>query len=182
MEMTIASIALIWINRPRLRALDLDQWSLIQECDIMTERAQRAAMTNRQMGEIVRNQEPVTLPPDTTVQIACQNMHERRIGAVLVTNAEGQLVGIFTGRDAVRCFAIDRDPQATELKDAMTPDPQIMPPHTTAIEALWLMRDGGFRHIPVVDEGKIVGVVSRGDFRGLEQDRLDEQTGIWERL
>ena len=67
-------------------------------------------MTNRQMGEIVRNQKPMSLPPDTTVQIACQNMHERRCGAVLVTNPQGQLVGIFTGRDAMRCLADDQKP------------------------------------------------------------------------
>ena len=50
------------------------------------------------------------------------------------------------------------------------------------IDALRLMRDGGFRHVPVVDNGTLVGVVSRGDFRGLEQDRLDEETGLWERI
>jgi hypothetical protein len=44
------------------------------------------------------------------------------------------------------------------------------------------MRDGGFRHVPVVHDGLVVGIVSRGDFRGLEQDRLDEETGIWERM
>ena len=45
-----------------------------------------------------------------------------------------------------------------------------------------MMRDGGYRHVPVVHEGVVFGIVSRGDFRGLEQDRLDEETGIWERL
>ena len=48
--------------------------------------------------------------------------------------------------------------------------------------ALRLMQDGGFRHVPIVDEGKVVGVVSKGDFRGVEQDRLDEESGIWERI
>ena len=57
-----------------------------------------------------------------------------------------------------------------------------MAPGSTAIEALRLMRDGGYRHLPVVEGERIVGVVSRGDFRGLERDRLDEETGIWERI
>jgi CBS domain-containing protein len=57
-----------------------------------------------------------------------------------------------------------------------------MPPSATSIEALRLMNDGGFRHIPVVADGVVVGIVSRGDFRGLELDRLDEETGIWERI
>jgi predicted transcriptional regulator len=44
------------------------------------------------------------------------------------------------------------------------------------------MQDGGYRHVPVVDSNEVVGVVSKGDFRGVEQDRLDEETGIWERI
>ena len=62
----------------------------------------------------------------------------------------------------------------------MTSEPHHLPPRHTAIDALRLMRDGGFRHVPVVHEGLVIGVVSRGDFRGLEQDRLDVETGIWE--
>lgn len=137
---------------------------------------------NREMAEIIRNQTPVTLPPSATVQEACKQMHERRIGAVLVTDRAGKLVGIFTGRDAVRVLAEGKDAKATHLRQVMTGEPHHLPPRHTAIDALRLMRDGGFRHVPVVHEGIVVGVVSRGDFRGLEQDRLDEETGIWERM
>ena len=139
-------------------------------------------MTNRPMSEIVRSQRPLAMPPEATVKAACERMHERRVGAVLVVDAAGVLVGIFTGRDAVRCLAHVPDPAQVRLAEAMTRDPDTMPPRATAIEALRLMRDGGFRHIPVVDQGRLVGVVSSGDFRGLERDRLDEETGIWERL
>ncbi|MBV8616353.1 MAG: CBS domain-containing protein [Acetobacteraceae bacterium] len=139
-------------------------------------------MTNRPMSEIVRNQKPLAMPPETTVEAACARMHERRVGAVLVVDAAGTLVGIFTGRDAVRCLAHVSNPAHVRLAEVMTRDPDTMPPRATAIEALRLMRDGGFRHVPVVDQGRVVGVVSSGDFRGLEQDRLDEETGIWERI
>ena len=57
-----------------------------------------------------------------------------------------------------------------------------MPPANIAIDALRLMEDCGCRHLPVVENGTVVGIVSRGDFRGLELDRLDEETGIWERI
>jgi CBS domain-containing protein len=137
---------------------------------------------NREMAEIIRNQEPLTLPPTATVQDACKHMHTRNIGAVLVTHGEGELVGIFTGRDAVRVLAHGKDAKSTQLAQVMTREPHHLPPRHTAIDALRLMRDGGFRHVPVVHEGIVVGVVSRGDFRGLEQDRLDEETGIWERM
>lgn len=137
---------------------------------------------NRYMAEIIRNQKPLMLPPTATVQEACKQMHARKVGAVLVTNPDRLLVGIFTGRDAVRVLAKGQDPVGTALKEVMTKKLATMPPRSTAIEALRLMRDGGFRHIPVVEAGAVVGVVSSGDFRGLEQDRLDEETGIWERM
>ena len=140
-------------------------------------------MTNRSISDIVRQQSPLTLPPDTTVQDACQHMRDRRVGAVLVIDRDRRLVGIFTGRDAVcRVLAAGLSPADTRLAEVMTPDPDTMAPGGTAIDALRLMQDGGFRHIPVVDSGRVAGVVSHGDFRGLEQARLDEETGLWERI
>lgn len=139
-------------------------------------------MTNRRMEEIIRNQKPVTMPATASVQEACAEMHTRKIGAVLVTDADDVLRGIFTGRDLVRIVAAGKDPATQSLQSSMTTDPQTMPPGHTAIDALRAMRDGGFRHIPIVDEGKIVGIVSRGDFRGLERDRLDVEIGYWETI
>jgi CBS domain-containing protein len=136
---------------------------------------------NREMTDIIRNRTPLTLPPTATVREACRHMHDRKVGAVLVTQGERELVGIFTGRDAVRVMAEGKD-GATPLRHVMSKNPHCLPPRHTAIHALRLMRDGGFRHVPVVEEGVVIGVVSRGDFRGLEQDRLDEETGIWERM
>jgi CBS domain-containing protein len=137
----------------------------------------------RQMSEIVRHQNPLTMSPQASVKHACHEMRERRVGAVLVVDRNHRLVGIFTGRDAVcRVLAEGLDAAETKLSEVMTPDPETMPPGKDAIEALRLMSDGGFRHVPVVDQGKVVGVVSHGDFRGLEQARLDEETGLWERI
>lgn len=137
----------------------------------------------RQMSEIVRDQDPVTMPPRSSVKHACQRMRERCVGAVLVTDRNRHLVGIFTGRDAVcRVLAEGRDPAKTTLAEVMTANPCSIPPARPAIEALRLMSDGGFRHVPIVDGDKVVGVVSHGDFRGLETARLDEETGLWERV
>lgn len=140
-------------------------------------------MSNRQMSEIVRSQKPLALPANATVKEACRAMRERRVGAVLVTEGDRKLVGIFTGRDAVcRVLAEGKDPAKTSLAEVMTREPDCMPPDEHAVEALRLMQDAGYRHMPIVDRGKIVGIVSRGDFRGLEQARLDEETGFWERI
>jgi len=137
----------------------------------------------RRVSDIVQHQNPLALPASATIQEACSRMRDRRVGAVLVVEPDGRLVGIFTGRDAVcRMLSETKNAATTTLADVMTPEPDTMPPGKTAIEALRMMWEGGYRHIPVVDDGKVIGVVSRGDFRGAEQDRLDEETGLWERI
>lgn len=138
-------------------------------------------MTNRSMKEILPGQKLLTLPAEASVRQACEQMHSRRVGTVLITDAEGQLLGIFTDHDCVRCVAMALEPGATQLREVMTPNPETVPSSTTALEALRLMRDCGFRHIPVVECGIPIGVVSAGDFRGLEHDLLDAETTIWER-
>ena len=106
-----------------------------------------------------------------------------RVGAVLVTGDDRRLVGIFTGWDAVhRVLAEGRSAARTALSEVMTRNPTTMPPGKTAIEALRLMEDGRYRHVPMVDDGKVVGIVSRFDFSGLEVDRLDGETVLWERI
>lgn len=137
----------------------------------------------RLMSDIIKHQDPLTLSSATTVKHACQCMRERRVGAVLVTDKERHLLGIFTGRDAVcRVLAEGRDPAKTRLSEVMTDDPDTMPPERTTIEALRMMQDGGYRHVPIVEDGRVIGVASRSDFLGTEQDRLDEETAIWRRI
>lgn len=63
---------------------------------------------------------------------------------------------------------------------AHAPDPDCITPGKTAIEALRLMEEGRYRHLPIIDDGKVVEIVSRFDFSGLEQDRLDEEIGLRE--
>jgi CBS domain-containing protein len=136
----------------------------------------------RQLSDIVCKK-PFTMPASATVREACCAMRDRRIGAVLVTNERGELLGIFTGRDAVgRIVATGRSPTETKLSSVMTPNPTTMPPEMSAIDALRLMWDGGFRHIPVVDDEKLIGIVSRGDFQSEELGRLEEERNLWEHI
>lgn len=137
----------------------------------------------RKMSDIVRYQKPLTLPPDATVKEACRHMRDRYVGSVLVTEGDSRLVGIFTGRDAVhRVLAAGKNAARTTLAEVMTHDPKTLQSGKTAIEALRLMEDIRVRHLPVVEDGKVVGIVSRFDFNGIELDRLDEETGLWERI
>ena len=125
-------------------------------------------MTNRKLSYIVRDQSPVVLRDTDTVGQACAAMSERGVGTVLVIDAGKRLVGIFTGRDAVHRLAEDDAPATTRLARAMTPNPVTVQPHARAFDALRAMAAGGFRHVPVVGDGNVLGVVSRGDFKGME--------------
>jgi len=137
-------------------------------------------MTNRCLAFICKEQNPLILTATQTVQHACQQMWDRRVGAVLITDKNGHLAGIFTGRDAVRTLAECKNPAETTLAAMMTPDPDTIAPERNAIEALRAMSDGGYRHLPIIKDGKILGIVSRGDFKGLELDRLENETHLWE--
>lgn len=138
-------------------------------------------MTNRQLGLIIKHQDPLTLGSGNSIQEACQHMHRRKVGAVLVVEGDS-LVGIFTGRDAVRALAEGRNPQTTRLSDVMTRNPDTISPTATAIDALRTMSDCGYRHMPILDGGRLVGIVSRGDFQGLELDKLETEKGLWETI
>jgi CBS domain-containing protein len=102
----------------------------------------------------------VVAAPTTTVGEAARLMKEGKVGAVLVVE-EGRLVGIFTERDALfRVVAPGLDPTKTELRDVMTRDPTTVAPDETFGYALLLMHEKGFRHTPVVEDGRPVGVIS----------------------
>ncbi len=139
-------------------------------------------MTNRNISFIVKDQNPLLLRPTDTVQTACQRMCERSVGAVLVTDAHAHLKGIFTGRDAVQVIANGGNPGAIHLSAVMTPKPDTIAPERTALDALHMMCDGGYRHLPVVTDGKVVGIVSRSDFKGLELDHFEDEQSLWERI
>ena len=99
-------------------------------------------------------------------------MKEKRIGALLVLH-EGRLTGIFTERDALfRVVAEGRDPAKTRLSEVMTTNPRTITSDRPFGHALHMMHDGGFRHVPVVDADRPVGVVSARDALGPELDQF----------
>ncbi|MCC7325727.1 MAG: CBS domain-containing protein [Burkholderiales bacterium] len=172
-------LLLPWINQPRSHLL----YPCIGKAfDVSSVPSKENGMANRHIAFIIKDQNPLMLRADDSVQHACQAMCERRVGAVLITDAARQLQGIFTGRDAAQVMARGGDAPAVKLADAMTVKPDTIAPDKRAIDALRAMSDGGYRHLPVVDGGKVVGIVSRGDFKGLELDRLEEETSLWERI
>jgi CBS domain-containing protein len=103
----------------------------------------------------------LTVDPATALTEAARQMDERSVGAVLVAS-EGRLVGILTERDVLRAVAAGKTESAT-VSDWMTRDPETIEPSDRAGQAAAIMIHGGFRHLPVLDGGKAVGIVSIRD-------------------
>jgi CBS domain-containing protein len=115
---------------------------------------------SQQIKEIMERRKFLTAPPSTTVRKASEMMAAKQVGAVLVVD-KGQLIGIFSERDVVfRVVAKGLDPAATPLSAVMTPEPKTAKPTNTFGWAMTIMHENGFRHMPVVDDGKPIGIVS----------------------
>lgn len=139
-------------------------------------------MPNRLVGTVVGNQELITAAAEATVIDAVRMMKQRRVGAVLVVDGTS-LVGIFTERDAlVRVLADERDPQKTRLAEVMTRNPQTIGPDKPFAHALHMMYEGGFRHVPVVQAGRPIGIVSARDMLGPEIDEFEADLRRRERI
>lgn len=141
-----------------------------------------ASAANRPVGEIVKGQKPICMSGDDTVQAACAKMWKQKRGVVLVLDIEKRLKGVFTGRDALRALAWNSNAAGAPLSKTMTKNPTTITPDNTAIDALRAMNDGGFRHVPVIDGDRILGVVARADFTGFEIDRLEVEEHLKECL
>ncbi len=128
-------------------------------------------MDRKIVPDLVKDQDLATLAPEATVREAVDLMRERRIGAILVTKADG-LVGIFTERDLLnRVVGEKLDPDTTKLSEVMTNNPDRIGPNDRCRTALDLMQSKGYRHLPVVDGETVVGVLSVRDlFNAVRQD------------
>lgn len=102
----------------------------------------------------------ILVPGALTVRAAAELMKSRHYGAVLITEGD-DLLGIFTERDALfRVIAAGKDPETTTVASVMTKNPKTISPDKTFGHAMLMMHKGGFRHVPVVEGGKLVGMVS----------------------
>ncbi|MFI4940716.1 MAG: cyclic nucleotide-binding/CBS domain-containing protein [Burkholderiales bacterium] len=122
---------------------------------------------------VIDKKKTLMAPPETTVAEAAELMAKKNVGAVMVVEKDC-LIGIFTERDAVfRVIAVGLDPRATRLADVMTKSPLTVDPDKSFGYALLIMHENGFRHVPVIKNGKPVGIISARN--ALDPD-LDEFT------
>ena len=128
------------------------------------------------LGRIFEERESIhSVGPDTPVTACVQKMTVEKIGALIVMDGE-RLIGIFTERDALnKVLAAGRDPVNTKVSEVMTKDPYCIPPTTTVGEAMELVTTRRIRHLPIVDNGKVLAVVSSGDLtHWLVKDQMGE--------
>jgi CBS domain-containing protein len=123
--------------------------------------------------QLVGDREVYTVQADISVMDAAKYMHDRNIGAVPVLRSH-TLVGIFSERDIMtRVLIGNRDPRTTKVNEVMTPEPQVVGLDESVDRCMLIMKQGGFRHLPVVEgDSKLIGFLS---LRDLLLHDLDEK-------
>jgi CBS domain-containing protein len=117
-------------------------------------------MFDERVRRVMQSRKFLKAAPETLVIKAVKRMAAKNVGAILVVE-DNNLIGIFTERDVlIRVVARGLDAQATRLADVMTRAPRTVDPDKPFGYALLVMHETGFRHLPVVQDGKLIGIVS----------------------
>ena len=121
-------------------------------------------MIYRSVGALIRGQETISLNPQATVQEAAVLMATHRVGAIPVLEVGGRLAGIFTERDLLnRVVAQGLRPESVRLAEVMTPDPVTVGVGASLVDSLTIMLERRFRHLPLVEGERVMGVLSCRD-------------------
>ncbi len=127
-------------------------------------------MRIRPIRSMIEGQVPQTAAGTAAVSEVARTMRDRNIGALMIVDGS-RLTGVFTERDALfRVLAPGRDPATTPVGAVMTPSPQTIHPDKPFVEAVRMMLEGGYRHVPVVEDGRVLGMVSVRDALDPEVD------------
>ena len=141
-------------------------------------------MIRKIVPDVIDKQTLVKIGPRDTVRVAALLMRERKVAALLVMESD-RLVGIVTERDmTARGVAAGINPDTTAVAEIMTANPDTLGPDDTASDAIRMMIRHNYRHLPVVDGAKVVGMVSVRDLYAvynteLEQDLKDRNAYIY---
>ena len=115
----------------------------------------------------------ISILDSASVLEACRRMNEHHVGALVVGDARDQLAGLFSERDVLtRVVAPEREPARTIVRDVMTTAVIVASPDTRLHELRAIMRDKRVRHIPIMDEGHCLGLISIGDVNAAESEDM----------
>ncbi len=132
-------------------------------------------MNRKIVPDIVQPTEVAGVAADVLITDAAKLMCDKKIAALIVTDADGKLIGIVTERDVVfRGVAKGLDPNVSTIADIMTANPDTLSPNDSAADALELMQTRNYRHLPVVDNGNCIAVVSIRDLFSSVKQALEE--------
>lgn len=132
-------------------------------------------MSSRKISDVIRNQKIFCAESGISVREAACRMAQDKIGSVLIVE-NGLLIGIFTERDVLnRVVAARLDPDTTKLAEVMTKNPQTVKADRPFSHAMHMMYEGCFRHMPVVEDGKPVGMISIRDAIGPELSEFESE-------
>lgn len=143
------------------------------QADLVTESSD--ASFNAPLANLVRRA-PVTCPPGTLLREAVARMHAERIGSIVIADASGAPLGIFTLHDLLGRVAAQNLPLDTPVTQVMTPNPLALAPQAPAHEAMVTMARHGFGHLCIVEDGRLIGVVSERDLFSLQRIGLVQLT------
>jgi len=117
----------------------------------------------RDVGSAVREREFFTIAPDDSLRAACRQLRECRVDALAVLSGE-RLVGMLSEHDVIhRGIGADRRSDETQVAEVMTADPVTIGAGQSLAEAMQAMQEGGFRHLPVLEAGRLIGILSMRD-------------------
>jgi len=128
------------------------------------------------LGDLVKDRKIYSIDARRTVLEAARFMMEHNIGALPVMR-DGQLAGIFSERDIMnRVVAVGRTPGMTEIAEVMTANPRAVSADESIEECLFIMREFGFRHLPIVEGKELKGLVSLRDILMRQAAEIESQT------
>ena len=135
-------------------------------------------MTKTTLAQMIDGRKVHTIGPDESIRSACITMASVNVGALPVVEADGTLLGMLSERDVIqRSIIVYRPSETTKVRKVMTPNPQWLPPDAKPEEAFEAMVKGGFRHLPICNDGKVAGIVSIRDFSPKKTSLLDRLRG-----
>ena len=113
----------------------------------------------------------ITITPDQEIRQAVAVLAEKNIGALVVVDPAGQPIGILSERDIIRQAAVDEDLFSLKVADLMTAQLITGLPNDDTFSIAHIMTENRFRHMPILEEGKLVGIVSLGDIMKAERNQ-----------